>query len=374
MATLGHGQTSYLAAIAITALATGVSRLLFPYFHPTNLIMIYLLGVVVVATRYGLGPSVLASILSVASFDFFYTHPYLTFVVSDTQYLLTFAVMLLVAIVISTLTTRAREHAAAVSQAELQIERERLRNALLSSLSHDLRTPLATITGAATSLLEQDRRLNDATRQELTQVVYEEAERLNRLVGNLLDMTRLQSGAIQVRKDWNSMEELVGSALARLDRKLSGRQVNVHIPDEMPLVALDGLLIEQVLINLLENAVKYSPEGSPVDIRVESLADQVAVEVADRGGGIAAGQEELIFDKFYRAPSERSPTGVGLGLTIARGIVKAHGGEIRASNRSGGGALFRFTLPVEGKAPTIEAEPDDFRTGDGSHRQGPQHD
>ena len=311
----------------MTALATGVSRLLFPYFHPTNLIMIYLLGVVVVATRYGLGPFVLASILSVASFDFFYTHPYLTFVVSDTQYLLTFAVMLLVAIVISTLTTRAREHAAAVSQAELQIERERLRNALLSSLSHDLRTPLATITGAATSLLEQDRRLDDPTRQELTQVVHEEAERLNRLVGNLLDMTGLQSGAIQVRKEWHSMEELVGSALTRLDRKLSGRQVTVRIPDEMPLVALDGSLIEQVLINLLENAVKYSPEGSPVEIRVESLPDQVTVEVADRGGGIAAGQEELTFDKFYRTASEGGPGGIGLGLTVARGIVKAHGGK-----------------------------------------------
>lgn len=219
----GQGQSSYLAAIAITALATGVSRLLFPYFHPTNLIMIYLLGVVVVATRYGLAPSVLASILSVASFDFFYTHPYLTFVVSDTQYLLTFAVMLLVAIVISTLTTRAREHAAAVSQAELEIERERLRNALLSSLSHDLRTPLATITGAATSLLEQARRLDDPTRQELTQVVYEEAERLNRLVGNLLDMTRLQSGAIQVRKEWHSMEELVGSARSKARRAASQR-------------------------------------------------------------------------------------------------------------------------------------------------------
>lgn len=142
----------------------------------------------------------------------------------------------------------------------------------------------------------------------------------------------------------------------------------------MPLVALDGLLIAQVLINLLENAVKYSPEASPVDIRIESLADRVAVEVADRGGGIAAGQEELIFDKFYRAAGKRSPTGVGLGLTIARGIIKAHGGEIRTSNRPGGGALFRFTLPVEGKAPTIEAEPTDCRTGDGSHQQGLHHD
>ena len=498
--TAGHGP-----AVLAVLLSTAVSWAMFPFFAPTNLVLVYLLGVAFVATRYERGPAILASVLSVALFDFCFVPPHLTFAVADTQYILTFAIMLVVALLISRLASRIREQAEAArlrerrmatlygmsrelaatrgaeeiarasarhvsdatatasavllqrsdgplvplaapgaaftleprdeavarwvlehgrmagagtdtlpgagslflpvigtrgplavlgvraedahgfspeqvhllealasqtagalerarladeaQRALVDVESERLRNALLSSVSHDLRTPLAAITGAASTLLEDADGMPEATRRELTETVFEEADRLNRLVRNLLDMTRLQSGAVRVKKEWHPLEEIVGAALSRLESRLRDRPVATHLREDLPLVPLDGLLVEQVLVNLVENAIKYSPRGTPIEVSAWTAENEVTVEVADRGPGLPSGEEERVFEKFYRGPARDRPGGVGLGLTICRGIVSAHGGRIWAENRPGGGAAFRFALPLEGRPPTVEKEP-----------------
>ncbi|HUK22273.1 MAG TPA: sensor histidine kinase KdpD [Gemmatimonadales bacterium] len=485
-----------------TAFGFGIMRVL----SLTDVAMVFLLGVALVASRYGRGPTVFASFLSIALFDFCFVPPQGTFAVSDVRYVLTFGVMLAIALIMSNLTLRiraqaetarererrtgalyamSRELAATREQSQLvatviahvrdtfgtatsillpdearrlaiprgspadvaiddkersvatwvfehgesagagtdtlpasqglyiplvaasgiigvlglrpsdprrfqdpavqqlletfagqaalaleramlaeqaqreqvEIEAERLRTSLLSSLSHDLRTPLAAITGAASSLLE-GRVEAEATRTDLLQAILEEASRMNRLIANLLDMIRVESGALQVQKEWQPLEEPVGVALIRLEEKLRGRSVNVHLGPELPLVPVDAVLIEQVFVNLLENAVKYTPAGTPIDIAANARDGIVTVEVADRGPGIPTGEETKIFDKFYRSSSASSASGVGLGLTISRGIIMAHGGRITAENRAGGGAVFRFTLPITGSPPpAVPPEP-----------------
>jgi len=241
-------------------------------------------------------------------------------------------------------------------QAHLQVEAERLRNSLLSSVSHDLRTPLSVITGSASALLESESALTPEARRDLIETVQEEAQRLNRLVRNLLDMTRLESGAVKVAKEWQEVEGIVGAVLSRLDDQLRGRRVDVRFPPDLPLVPIDGVLVEQVFINLLENAAKYSPEGSPIEISAHRDEGNVVVEIADRGPGIPEKLVDKIFEKFYRLPREHGGGGAGLGLAICRGIIEAHGGRVWAGNRDGGGAVFRFTLPIEGSPPVLSSE------------------
>jgi two-component system sensor histidine kinase KdpD len=496
---LATDWSGYREAAAVVALATGVAWLMFSFFERSNLIMAYLLGVVAVAARRGRGPSLLASALSVAAFDFFFVPPYLTFAVADTQYLVTFAVMLVVAVVISGLTIRIRtqaeaarqreqrtaalyamsrelagmrginellqiavrhisevfagqltvflpdtsgglapwrggqydvdanelgvarwvfEHrqlaglgtatlpgasglylplvasrgplgvlgvrpadrhaldapeqlhqletfgnqtalaieraqlAAEAAEAQVRIETERLRNSLLSSVSHDLRTPLATITGAISTILESGSRLDAQTRQELLESAREEAERLNRLVQNLLQMTQIESGALQLRKEWHPIEEVIGAALSRLGKRLSGRRINTRIPLDLPLVPMDDVLVEQVLVNLLDNALKYTPPGSPISINAVATDRACSVEVADRGPGLPSGEEDKVFEKFYRGQPTGS-RGAGLGLAICQGIVRAHGGRIWAHNLPEGGVAFFFTLPIAEKPPAV---------------------
>jgi two-component system sensor histidine kinase KdpD len=485
-------------------IATAIAWLMFPYFGAANLIMMYLIAVVAVAIRWGRGPSVLASVLSVAAFDFFFVPPYFSFAVSDVQYLLTFGVMLIVALVISNLAVRLQQQAelaryrerrtgvlyamtrdlathrgtgmlahlgakhlrevldsqvaifladsdkrlrlqrgeelyfefdpkeAGVAQwvfehneraglgtdtlpgasalylplvgsagsigvvavrptessrlldpdqlhlleslvnqvalaiertrlseeaqqAHVRVETERMRNAILSSVSHDLRTPLATITGAASSLVDEQGELDPAARHELARSIYREADRLDRLLKNLLDMMRIEAGAVQLSKEWHPVDEVVGAALARLEGRLHDHTVNTAFSADLPLVLVDGVLLEQVVINLVENAVKYAPPGSAIDMSASASDREVVVEVADRGPGIPVGEEARIFDKFYRGKFAREG-GVGLGLTICRGIVEAHGGRIWAENRRGGGAVFRFAIPLLERQPSVESE------------------
>lgn len=179
---------------------------------------------------------------------------------------------------------------------------------------------------------------------------------MNRLVGNLLDMSRLESGVLHVNKEWQSVEEVIGAALERLRPRLQGRQVDVKLPTGLGLVPLDEVLIEQAIYNLIENAIKYTPPGTPIEIRAEAREKEIAIEIQDRGPGLPPGEEQRVFEKFYRAREANRPGGIGLGLTIARGIVEAHGGSMTAANREGGGASFRFTLPLEGEPPRIEPE------------------
>jgi two-component system sensor histidine kinase KdpD len=468
-----------------------------PAIEPTNLAMIYLMVVVIAAISWGRGPAIVASILSVVAFDFFFVVPYLTFAVSDTQYLLTFAALLIVGLVMSTLTSRAREQAslaqrrqeetaelydlsrdlssaphleailqtlirhvedtfhreaavflpaaspdqsirlasanralplddnetavadwvlrhgqpagrntdtlpaarlrylplktargvvgvlgvsgpeessrlltseewrlleAFASQASLAIERsaleqaarqaqvlqatERLQTALLNSISHDLRTPLVSITGALSSLQEDETHLDMATRRNLVENALDEAERLNRLVGNLLSMTRLEAGAMRIAKEPCELQDVVGSALTQMEEPLAGRKVSVSIPDELPLVPMDFVLMDQVFVNLLDNAVKYSPSGAPIEVSARRDGNNVVAEVADRGVGIPAEDLARVFDKFYRVQRPEMVGGTGLGLSICRGIVEAHGGAIEARPRPGGGTVVAVTLPL----------------------------
>ncbi|WHZ28219.1 MAG: Osmosensitive K+ channel histidine kinase KdpD [Nitrospira sp.] len=500
-------SSGYAYAFAGVLIATAVDWLMFPYFATANLIMMYLIAVVAVAIGWGRGPSVAASVLSVATFDFFFAPPYFSFAVSDIQYLLTFGVMLAVALVISNFAVRLQRQAelaryrerrtgvlyamsrdlathrgtgmlaqlavkhlrdafdaqvavfladadkrvqlqrgellffeldpkeagvaqwvfdhneraglgtdtlpgasalylplvgssgaigvvavrpqdpgllldpeqlhlleSLVNQVALAIERtrlsdeaqqahvraktERMRNAVLSSVSHDLRTPLATISGAASSLAEDE--LNAADRKDLARSICREADRLDRLLKNLLDMMRIEAGAVQLSREWHPIDEVVGAALARLEGRLRNHTVNTSFPADLPLIFVDGVLLEQVVINLVENAVKYTPPGSTIDLSASAGDHQVIVEVADRGVGIPSGEESRIFDKFYRGKTAREG-GVGLGLTICRGIVEAHGGRIWAENRSGGGAIFRFTIPLPEKQPVLEMEQAEVR-------------
>jgi two-component system sensor histidine kinase KdpD len=229
-------------------------------------------------------------------------------------------------------------------RASLLAETEQIRNALLSSVSHDFRTPLSVVMGATGALLDRPPREEDK-RRALLKTAHEEAVRLNRFLRNLLDMTRLEGGALTVRKEWQPLEEVLGAALNRLDDRMSDREVATNLPSDLPLVAFDSLLIEQVLVNLLENAAKHTPPGAAIDVGARVLDDAVEIEVADRGPGVRTEDADRVFNKFYRA-NEREGGGVGLGLTICRGVVLAHGGRIWVDARPGGGASFRFTLPL----------------------------
>jgi two-component system, OmpR family, sensor histidine kinase KdpD len=259
-----------------------------------------------------------------------------------------------------------------VDQAAAVIERERLRReslqvevlqrtdalraALLSSVSHDLRTPLSSIKAAASSLLQEDVQWDDEARRSFALAIVREADRLNRLVANLLDMSRIEAGELKPEKEWYPLDELIHDVLGRMQPMLQGREAHTDIPDDLPPVELDYLEIDQVLTNLVENVIRHTPPGTPVDISVQVCDDSIMVSVADRGPGVPAADTERIFDKFYRVlSSERAArtTGSGLGLAVSRGLVEAHGGRIWVENRPGGGAVFRFTLPLR-KAEGIE--------------------
>ena len=260
-----------------------------------------------------------------------------------------------------------------VDQAASVIERERLRRetlqvevlrrtdalraALLSSVSHDLRTPLSSIKAAASSLLQEDVQWDDEARHSFALAIVREADRLNRLVANLLDMSRIEAGALKPEKEWYPINELIQDVVARMQPVLQGRVVHTDLPADLPPVKLDYLQIDQVLTNLLENAVRYTPAESPIDIGVRLDGEYMLISVADRGPGIPAADLDRVFDKFYRVMETQTKatrtTGSGLGLAVCKGLVEAHGGRIWVENRQGGGAIFQFTLPL-GEAEGIK--------------------
>ena len=260
------------------------------------------------------------------------------------RFLISFATLVALALERSRLAETAR-------QARLLEETKKLQTALLNSISHDLRTPLASITGALSSLLEDAALLSETARTELLLTAWEEAIRLNRLVGNLLDMTRLQSGALKMVCRPNDIEDLVGAALAQMPRRLQGRVVHSTIPLDLPAVEIDLALAVQALVNLVDNALKFAPVDKPIEIEAYEEERWVTVSVKDRGPGLPEGDSELLFNMFFSGPGDLTPGGMnvggtGLGLSIAKGIVEAHGGRIGAENRPGGGAIFSLSLPV----------------------------
>jgi len=251
----------------------------------------------------------------------------------------------------SALAIERAQLAQAAHQVELLQATERLQTALLNSISHDLRTPLVTITGTLSVLEDDEPLLDTSTRHAMVQVALEEAERLNRLVENLLDMSRIEAGALYVTRQPCDVEDIVGSALERFGQRLEDRSVSIAVPDGLPLIPLDFVLIVQVLVNVIDNALKYSPAGAPIEIDVGEVDAEVQIRVADRGVGIPPENLAHIFDKFYRVQRPDNVTGTGLGLSIARGVVEAHGGRIWAENRPGGGITMVVTLPEAGPGP-----------------------
>lgn len=248
-------------------------------------------------------------------------------------------------------------------RASIQAETETLRNSLLSAISHDLRTPLTRIVGTASALAGQDEALTRQERREFTLAIQDEAQRMADLMSKILDMARLASGKIALHLEWHALEEIVGATLTRLDSLLHGRSVDIRLPDGLPLVRIDAVLFQQVLINLIENAVKYTPAGSSIEVSAAWTPHALRLAVADRGPGIPEELKGRVFEKFYRVVPESPQSGAGLGLALCRAIVEAHGGEIGAADRPGGGAVFFLTLPLEGQPPALdwhefpEAEP-----------------
>lgn len=250
------------------------------------------------------------------------------------------------------------------NEARVLAESEQIRSSLLASVSHDLRTPLFVMGGASSTLLELGLSVDPEVRRQLLTSIRDEAERMGQLVTNLLEMTRFGAGELVPNRDWQVLEEIVGSALARMGSALEARDVCVDFPPDLPLVAVDDVLIEQVLINLLQNVVCYTPEDSPVILRawVADTADhnEVVVEVADAGPGLKAAELDQVFERFYRGSAAAGTRGVGLGLSICRALVEAHGGWIEVHNRPEGGASFRFAIPTDGRPEDILDEATDL--------------
>lgn len=329
----------YLISIGFVLIITLLGEFVKRSIEPVNLVMFYLLGVVIVAIRWGQGPAIVTSILSVLAFDFFLVPPYLTLGVEDIQYIFTFAAFLTVGVVVSTLASKTREQV-------IQRQKEELQSTLLNSISHDLRTPLVSITGALNTLLDNYSNLSETTRKELLENASEESAHLNRLVGNLLDMTRVQAGALRISRKPCELRDVLGASLEQLSGKIGARSVRIDIPRDFPEVLMDFSVMIKVFFNLIDNAIKYSSQDTAIDIKAILLKDKIKIEIKDQGLGIPEGALKHIFDKFYRVQRPQQITGTGLGLSICKGIIEAHGGEILVQNNQDKGAVFTVTLPL----------------------------
>jgi K+-sensing histidine kinase KdpD len=341
---------SVLASCATTLAAFELLR----FFSTSNVVMLFLFAVVLLALRYGRLIGAWSAALFVASFDFFFVEPRFSFAVSDTQYLFTFALILLVALITGELGVRLREKARAAAAAQLRVEGERLRNALLAAVSHDLKTPLTAIGGLAQTLEHADG-MSPGEQREVLCAIRLQTEGMHRLVTNLLDLARMQSEGVQLNKEWHALDEIVGSALSQLGSALAGHRVRTALPADLPLIDVDALAVERVLVNLVDNAVKYTPPGSTISIgaRVDGVAVEIVVE--DDGPGLPRLDTGSLFDPFTRGAKESSIRGVGLGLALCRSIVGAHAGTIEARHRDTPGACFAIRLP-RGTPPALQQE------------------
>lgn len=342
---------AYLLAIGVPSICTFIGNLFFPYIDSSNLIMLYLLGVVFVASVNSefQGPAMLAALASTLAFDYFFVPPYLNFHVSDIQYFFTLLVMLIVSQTISHLTLRVHRHQAIVRKTKMRAEAEKLRNIFLTSISHDMRTPLTAIIGSASTLLQPEK-INSVVQNELAKNIYDESLRLNRIINNVLQIIRLESGSIKINKNLNSMEEIIYDVVERLNTEKEERTFQLNFAKRMVLIPFDPMLIEQVLMNLLENAIKYSPNHTQIEINARCRDKDVLVSVTDQGNGIPVDELEHIFEKYYRGKkSDGNQDGFGLGLAICKNIINAHGGKLWAENSKKSGAIFYFTLPLTDK-------------------------
>jgi two-component system sensor histidine kinase KdpD len=346
----------YAWAVVAALSCTGAGLAMRGRFDLVNIAMVYLLGVVLVALCFSRGPAVATAMLSVGAFDFLFVPPQGTFTVNDAQYLLTFAIMLAVGVVISRLTQNVRIRERAQAKLEAQAETERVRSALLASISHDLRTPLAVMAGASSTLAERGEQMSAGERRALAQSVFAQAREMSEQVAKVLQMTRLETGAIRLERDWGSIAEIAGAVLRRLRERLAGHRVIVELAEDLPLVRVDASLVEQALGNLVENAARHTPPGTLIRLRARRAGAELVVSVEDFGPGLSDEELERVFAKFHRGAAEGAGGGMGLGLSICRAIVSLHGGRAWAERIPGGGTAFRFSLPVEqAPEPPVEA-------------------
>jgi two-component system sensor histidine kinase KdpD len=358
----------YASAAGAALLCTLAGLAMTPRFDIVNIAMLYLLAVVVIALRFSRGAAIFSAAVSVAAFDFMFVPPAGTFTIHDIQYLFTFAIMLVVALVISALIARSeRENAARMAHA-LEAETERVRSTLLASISHDLRTPLAIMAGASSGLAERGGQMSAEERKALEHSIYAQARDMAEQVDKVLQMTRMEMGAIALERDWVAMPEIVSSVLSRLKERLAGHQLVVDVAPELPLLRVDATLIEQTLANLLENAARHTPANTLVHVRGQAVDAEVVVSVEDFGPGLEDRDIERVFDKFYHRAGEGPVAGAGLGLAICRAIVSLHGGRIWAEQIPGGGSAFRFALPIE-QVPSLPGEKEGSPQSPGADRE-----
>ena len=315
-----------------------------------NIIAVYILGVLIISIITSSWMySFLASVISVLAFNFLFTIPRFTLRAYDPSYPVTFGIMFLVALITGSLASRMKEYARESAQAAMQIEKEQLRADLLRSISHDLRTPLTSISGNASNLLSNENEFSQETRMQIYGDIYDDSMWLIKLVENLLSVTRIEDGRMDLRMSAELIDEVIAEAMRHTDRNRDGRKIEVSSDEEFILGKMDARLIVQVVINLVDNAVKYTPEGAQIRIHTGKKDGMVVVSVSDTGPGIPDEQKSKVFDMFYtgtnRAADGRRSLGLGLGL--CRSIIRAHGGEIWVSDNKPQGAVFTFTLPAE---------------------------
>jgi len=336
----------YVAAVIGVAGLTVVCWLLTPLTGYGAISLIFLLGVLLAGMVLSRGPVLLVAALSALSWNFLFIPPLFTLHIAKLEDALTFAAYFIIAITVGSLTAqlKAREHLAA--QVQLAQESERLRKTLLDCVSHELKTPLAAIGAASQQLSRLAANIQDSqVLKELAGEIRAGSRRLNRVVDNLLDMNRLESGVIRPKREWCDVRELLQSAIDIERESINGRDIRLDVPEEIPLALVDHTLIEQAVAKLLANAGSHTAPNLPIEIDAEYTNENLLISVSDRGPGIPPEATERLFEKFYRGDDHKTG-GLGLGLSIARGLIEAHGGRLTAENRDGGGARFVIRLPV----------------------------
>jgi len=356
---LTHGASKargFAAALLLVALATLLVGLLFWLFHVERIVGVYLIPVLISAIRWGLWPGLFAAISSVALISALFskaTQP--VFLTLDWEQIVRFGVFALVAIVASRLAHIVKQHAEAaeraINEARRRAETEQMREALIGSVSHELRTPLASILGATSVLTSAPAVTADPKLEALAKVVREETERLNTVIQNLLDATRISADALRPRFEWAEVADIVNAALQRHRARLTGHEVKLELTEELPLAYVDQNLIEQALGHVIENAMKYSPPGSPIRIRGAVENGMIAVTVADSGAGLTADELGRLGERFFRGDrASAATTGSGLGLWIAKAFLHANGGSLDANSDGadrGSTVMLRLPIPAQ---------------------------